>query len=212
MIQYKDRLATAVFSDVLDDMGYRNQMLPMTIKPNIPEAKICGRARTLQLKALEQGEDPRGIYRSLGLVQRLEAGEVLVVGGGFETYAFFGELMSTLAQQRGAAGVIVDGCTRDYAETVRLAFPVFARGTYARDVKGRATVKEMDMAVVVGDVTIVPGQLLFGDYDGVIAIPAEVEEQVLQRALEVVTLEDKIKNDLKSGRQVEDILKQCGDF
>src|SRR3989344_478501 len=101
MIDYKSRISAAIISDVLDELGYTRHLLPPDIKPNFVNARLFGRARTMTLKPITNREDYQEVYRGLYFLERLDKGEVLVVGNGFDELAFFGELMATLAQYRG---------------------------------------------------------------------------------------------------------------
>ena len=212
MTNYKAHLTSAIISDVLYEMGYTQQLLPPEIKPNFMKACLFGRARTMSLKHITDGEDPRDVYRGLHFIEQLKKGEVLVVGNGFKEMAFFGELMATLAQHRGIDGTIIDGCTRDTIETIAMCYPVFARTNYARDIKKRGIVDKLDSSVVIGECAIEPGDLLFGDYDAVAVIPKKIENEVLTRCMVVVDLEKKIKEDIQRGTSVDDILRERGDF
>lgn len=212
MIDYKSYISSAVISDVLASLGYENQLLPNEIKPNFLKARIFGRARTLTLKELSNGQDYRGIYKSLNFVAGLNSGEVLVVANGFNKLAFFGELMATLAQCRGVDGVVIDGCTRDTVETIEMGYPVFARAHYARDIKKRGTIDALDTKVHIGECTIQPGDLLFGDYDAVAVIPQKIQRKVIARCIEVVNLEKRIKEDIRQGVDIKDILRKRGEF
>jgi len=154
MKDYKSLISSAIISDVLDAMGYYSQMLPLEIKPNFLEAKVFGRARTMKIKLLKKGDDYADVYKGLYFLEKLNAGEVLVVAKGFPNFAFFGELMSTLAKYRGVDGVIIDGCTRDYVETVKMQYPVFSRMNFARDIKKRGIIDKLDEPVNIGDIAI----------------------------------------------------------
>jgi len=212
MIDYKSRISAAIISDVLDELGYTRHLLPPDIKPNFVNARLFGRARTMTLKPITNREDYQEVYRGLYFLERLDKGEVLVVGNGFDELAFFGELMATLAQYRGIDGTIVDGCTRDAAETVKMCYPVFARTNYARDIKKKGIVDELDSLVVIGECTIHPGDLLFGDYDAVAIIPREIENEVLTRCIAIADLEEKIKKDIKRGVSANDLIRDRGEF
>lgn len=205
-------LSAALVSDILDDMGYTNQMLPAYLKPNYEDALIIGRARTLQLKQLIAGDDYKAIYEGLPFLESMNPGEVLVVGGGSDQYAFFGELMTTLAQYRKLSGAIIDGLTRDTAQTRNLRFPVFARDNYARDIKKRGIITSKDSPITIGTVTITRDSLIVGDYDGVIVIPSELEQEVFTRAEKNCQLEERIKEAIKNGIPVKTILEQNGEF
>lgn len=208
----KEYLSTALISDIMDDLGYRKQMLSVEIKPNFYEAKIVGYARTLKLKTMSPTDDYRDIYKGLPFIESMNAGEVLVVSGGSKKYAFFGELMSTLAQTRKIEGTIIDGLTRDSAQTRQMQFPVFSRDNYARDIKKRGIVAAQDISVYVDRVQINKGDLVIGDCDGVIVVPNHLDDIVLNRAFESTKLEERIKKAIKAGIPVKQILKQNGEF
>jgi len=212
MTDYKSRLSSAIISDVLDEMGYTQQLLPPEIKPNFVKARLFGRARTMSLKPITDGEDHRDVYRGLHFLEQLSKGEVLVVGNGFKEMAFFGEIMATLAQYRDVDGTIIDGCTRDTVETIAMRYPVFARTNYARDIKKRGIVNKFDLSVNIGECTVKPRDLLFGDYDAVVVIPQTIENEVLTRCIAVADLEQRIKEDIKRGVSVDDILRERGEF
>ncbi len=212
MQEYKNKLSTALLSDILEDIGYSNQLLPIEIKPNFVEAKIFGRARTMTLKSITEKEDYREVYKGLIFLEQLVPGEILIVANGFADCAFFGELMSTLAKRQGIEGAIIDGVTRDTSETIKMQYPVFARNNYARDIKKKGIVDKTDISVKVGEATICKGDLILGDYDGVIVIPKTVESEVLAKAIKNYSSEQKIKEMINIGASVEELLKEFGEF
>ena len=211
-LNIKKDISTALISDILDDMGYQKQMLSVEIKPNFHEAKILGYARTLKLNLLSPKDDYRDIYKGLPFIESMNEGEILVVGGGSKKYAFFGELMSTLAQKRNVEGAIIDGLTRDSVQTRQMQFPVFSRDNYARDIKKRGIITAQDVSVYIDEVQINKGDLIIGDGDGVIIVPRNLENTVLNRAFESARLEERIKKAINDGVPVEQILKQNGEF
>ena len=121
--------------------------------------------------------------------------------------------MSTVAKSRGIEGVVVDGCTRDSLETIKMKYPVFARDNIARDIKKRAIVDRVDASSVrIDGVLIRKGDYLFGDNDGVIIIPKEIKEKIINRALRVFWLEKRIKRGIKNGLRAEVLLNNFGEF
>jgi regulator of RNase E activity RraA len=208
----KDYLSTALVSDIMDELGYTSQMLPLQIKPNFRDAKIIGYARTIQLKPISANDDYRDIYKGLPFIETMNAGEVLVVGGGSKKYAFFGELMSTLAQARNVEGAIIDGLTRDSAQTAYMKFPVFSRDNYARDIKKRGIIIAQDESIYIDKVKIEKGDIVIGDCDGVIVVPKNIEELIINRAMDSAKLEERIKVAIKKGISIKTILEQNGDF
>jgi len=207
----KKTLNTAILSDVMDDMGYQYQMLPIEIKPNYPEAKFFGRARTMSLRPILNG-NYHEIYKGILFLENMKPGEVLMIGNAFFNYAFFGELMSTVAKKKGVDGVVIDGCTRDHMITVKMKYPVFAKNHYARDIKNRGIVNTLDLEIRIGEVSIKPGDYVFGDADGIIVIPRRIENDVINKALQIADLEEKIKQKVTKGVSVQQIMNELGEF
>ena len=198
-------LFTAVVGDVLDQMGYRHQFLPPSIMPLRPSTVLAGRA----MPALEMdvgGSDERlsGLAdKRFGLMLEalddLKPGEIYVATGGSLSYALWGGLMSTRALHLGAAGAILDGYIRDAREIEALGFPVFSRGLYAQDQGPRGKVVDFRVPVTIGGVRIAPGDLLFGDREGVLVIPREAEEEAVRRALDKASAENQVASAIRGG-------------
>ncbi len=206
-------VSCALVSDVLDEMGYKNQMLPIDIKPNFQDARIFGKANIMSLKKISNDEDYTDVYKGIYFLETLGKGDILIVANGFSEHAFFGELMSTLAKEKGVEGVIIDGCTRDKAETIKLNYPVFARNNIARDIKKRGIVDEVDVeSINLGNVIVRKGDYLLGDLDGVIVIPFEIIDLVIERAKEVYKNELIIKDSIRLGLSVDEIIRKFGEF
>lgn len=213
MKNVKKKLSTALVSDLLDEMGHKNQLLPIGIKPNFEKAKIFGKARIITLKKIGKKEKYSDIYKSLYFLESLDNGDVLVVANGFEDYAFFGELMSTLAKSKGVEGAIIDGCTRDKLETIKMKYPVFSKKNIARDIKKRGIVDEIDVrSTKIGKTIIRKGDYLLGDLDGVIVIPKEIFNKTIQKALKIFENEKSIKEAIMKGQSVKNLLKNFGEF
>ncbi len=213
MSKLKERLSTALISDVLDEEGFRNQMLPVSIKPNFPEAKIFGKVRIMSLKPLKENESYKEVYRGLYFLESLDRGDVVIISNGFEDCAFFGELMSTLSMARGIEGAIVEGCMRDRAMTTKMRYPVFAKDTIARDIKRRGIIDQIDAdSAKIGEVLIQKGDYVFGDIDGAIIIPAKIKDRIIEKALKAADIESKIKKSMHEGRSVKSILDEFGEF
>src|SRR4051812_32989544 len=186
------RLYTAVLSDVLDELGFMNQALRPFVRPLDEASVICGPARTGLYRKLFHVEPGRNPYEiEMDLIDGLKPGEVAVLAcdGPTDVVAPWGELLTTAASLRGAAGCLTDGLVRDVRRIREMKFPVFAGGIGPLDTKGRAEMAAMDVAVEVAGVRIESGDLIFGDVDGVVAVPKAVAAKVAARALEKVAAE-----------------------
>jgi 4-hydroxy-4-methyl-2-oxoglutarate aldolase len=113
--------------------------------------------------------------------------------------AFWGELFSTAALARGARGLILDGLVRDRRKMDEMGFPAFATGSRPVDSMGRLTVYAYGVPIRCGVVVVRPGDLVFAEPDGVVVVPAEVEEAIVSAALEKVGREDRVREELARG-------------
>jgi regulator of RNase E activity RraA len=122
----------------------------------------------------------------------------------------WGELLSTAARSRGAAGAVMDGMTRDIRAIRAMRFPVFAGGIGPLDSKGRGRIMSLDVPVQVGGARVCPGDLVFGDADGVVVVPGEVESRVIAAALAKVAGEDATREALARGEKLADVFRRHG--
>jgi len=206
----EDRLYTSVLADVLDDAVYRHQVMHHGVRPLYTGAKAVGRAATML--AIEVTELPAEPYRLLmDLLDGLKPGDV-VVGAvqGNPGGALWGELLSTHTRARGGRGTVLDGLSRDSWGIVDMKFPVFATGLSPADSKGRLEVITIRGTIPVAGVSVADGDLVFADGDGCVVVPAAVEEDVVGRALEKVSGEDKMREILAKGASIREVFKEYG--
>jgi len=208
----RQKLFTAVLSDCLDAAGYRNQALAARIRPLDDSLVLCGRARTGlygDVYEAREGENPYEL--EIRLIDDLRAGEVPVFAcGASGRIAPWGELLSTAARARGAAGAVMDGLTRDVRAIRAMNFPVFAAGIGPLDSKGRGKVVAIDVPVEVAGARVEPGDLVFGDADGVVVIPRAAEERVIAAALAKVQGENETRDALARGEKLADVFRRHG--
>lgn len=208
----RDRLYVAVLSDVLDQVGYPNQALPPRIRPLDESLVMAGFARTglyRDVYHVAPGENP--YEREIALIDSLAPGEVPVLGcGASGRIAPWGELLSTAARARGAAGCLTDGLVRDIKAIRRMGFPVFHGGIGPLDSKGRGKVVEIDVPIECAGVRIEPGDLVVGDADGVVVVPRAVEDEVLARAFAKVEGEDRTRAELERGDTLAEVFARHG--
>jgi 4-hydroxy-4-methyl-2-oxoglutarate aldolase len=213
----RDRLFTAVVGDVLDKMGWRRQFLPQAVRPLRPDMKIVGRAMPV-LEADVFDESSRfpgaGVAKPFGLMLEalddLRAGEVYVATGGSFRYALWGELMSTRARYLRAAGAVLNGFVRDAAGIEALGFPTFCRGLYAQDQGPRGKVIDFRVGVEIEGVRIAPGDLIFGDREGVLVIPAEAEVEAVEAALTKASTENRVAVAIRGGLSAREAFETFG--
>jgi regulator of RNase E activity RraA len=204
------RLYTAVLADVMDDLGWRNQVMRYTIRPLYPEARIVGRAATMH--AIETTAMPAEPYKlEMELLDDLKPGEVVLCAmGGSAAASIWGELLSTCAQSRGGRGAIIDGCTRDALGIIEMRFPVFSIGMMTADSKGRFDIVAIRQAVDMGGVLVQDGDLVMADYDGCVAVPQAIEATVIARAMQKVNGENRVREELLNGASIVSVFKEYG--
>jgi regulator of RNase E activity RraA len=204
-------LSAAVLSDVMDILGLMNQAMQPFVRPLDESLVLAGRARTgLYMLAYEvrDGENPYEI--EIALVDDLKPGDVPVLAcdGPTQRIAPWGELLSTAAQVRGAAGCITDGLVRDVRQIREMRFPVFHGGIGPLDTKGRARMVQRNVPVECAGVKVRDGDIVFGDVDGVVVIPQERAAEVLVRAKEKVAGEGRTRDELRQGRLLREVFEK----
>lgn len=208
------RLNAAVLSDTLDSLGLMQQAMKPFMRPLDDGLQLIGRARTgLYMPvyaAPAPGENPYEV--EIALVDDLAPGDVVVLAcdGPTERIAPWGELLSTASHARGAAGCVTDGLVRDVRQIREMRFPVFCGGIGPLDTKGRARMVERDVPVVCAGASVRSGDLVFGDVDGIVVIPQQVEQEVIRRALEKVSGESQSREALQRGEKLADVFRRLG--
>jgi 4-hydroxy-4-methyl-2-oxoglutarate aldolase len=210
--QVKQRLFTAVLSDVLDRLGHTRQAMSAKIRPLDPSLVMVGRARTgFYVDVFEpvEGENPYEL--EIALVDDLRPGEVAVLGCGHSgRIAPWGDLLSTASRARGAVGCVTDGMVRDIKSIVEARFPVFHGGIGPLDSRGRGVMVKKDTLIECAGAPVRSGDIVFGDADGVVVIPHAIEDEVLSLAFEKVKGEDNTKKELLEGRLLGEVFAKYG--
>ncbi len=206
--KHLEEYCSGVFSDELDKLGYKNQVVS-NWKLNNSNLRLFGKVRTLMLETIETNDER--INKGLGFLGSLDTDDVLLVKGSND-YAYFGELMSRLSQEIGLAGAIIDGLTRDTFYTQNIELPILAKGYTPVDIKGRGRVDETDITVNVESVKVKPGDYVFADNDAVVFIPATIIGNLIPKVLEAVEEEAEIKVKIKNGTPISEILLKHKSF
>jgi regulator of RNase E activity RraA len=133
-----------------------------------------------------------------------------VATGCAPQFALWGGLMTTRAMHLKAAGAVLDGYSRDTAEVLGMGLPVFSFGGYAQDQGPRGKVVDWRVPVEINGVRVKPGDLVFGDLDGVLVIPREGEVEAIRRALEKASTENKVRDAIQRGMSTVDAFRTFG--
>jgi CMP-N-acetylneuraminic acid synthetase/regulator of RNase E activity RraA len=210
LLTLRNHLSSAMLSDILDSLDQPNQVI-RTLRPNLA-TKVLGRARPLRLRKLAEGERPEGIYAALDSYDWVVPFDVIVVENECADFAYFGELNANLAIRAGAVGAIIGGHSRDTIEVSAIEFPVFSHGSTCQDVRGRATLDYWNKPVTIDGVRIEPDWLIFADNEGVIVVPAAIEQEVIELAFQSIRKERDILTDIALGVDTALLTKKHGFF
>lgn len=214
----RSELYTAVVGDIMDILGHKRQFLPPSIQPLRDDMVVIGRAMPVLEMDDEGGEGPGRqsavVNRPFGLMlpalDDLKPGEVYVCSGSSPAYALWGELMSMAATNRGAVGAVVNGYSRDTKGILAQNFACFSMGRYSQDQRPRGKVVDFRCTIKFGDVTVRPGDIVFGDLDGVCVVPKEIETEVFTQAFEKARGEKRVFEAIKGGMKAQESWDKFG--
>lgn len=202
-------LYTPVVGDILDTLGYWHQFLPQIIQPLHTGMRIVGRAMPVQI-ADAWGFQKRPFGRLTEALDQIQPNDVYMATGGKLNCAAWGEILTSTARTRGGAGAIIDGFHRDTTRVLEQNWPVFSHGPYAQDAGVRSAVVDFRCSVEIGGVSVKPGDLVFGDLDGIVIVPCAIEEEVVVRSLEKARAEKLVRQEIEDGSSSTDVFAKYG--
>lgn len=203
-ISILSRMDTTTVSDALDKLGVPGQCLG--IKPLDPHFRLAGTAFTVRYV-------PCGIHGGTvgDYIDDLPEGTVVALDNQARMDAtVWGDILTTVASRRKLGGTVIDGVCRDAPRSIELNYPIFARSSYMRTGKDRVAVDAVQCSISIGGARINPGDLLLGDWDGVIAVPKERIEQVAEVAEQIERAEDRIRAAVERGERLDAARKNQG--
>ena len=211
-------LFTSVVGDVMDKLDLQHQFLPPQIQPLRQDMVVLGRAMpALSVDVFAEriaGSANRLMDKSFGLMLEalddLRKNEVYVNTGSSPRNALWGELVSTRARKLGSRGAVLNGYVRDTKAILNMGFPTFAFGSYGQDSAPRCKVVDFRIPIEVGQVRVRPADIIFGDIDGVLLVPVEVEDEVFTRALEKARGEKLVKKAIEKGSSAVEAFEKYG--
>ena len=202
-------LYTPVVGDILDELGFTRQFLPQPIQPLREEMKLAGRAMpVVMIDVFGKQKKPFGLLTEA--LDQLEPGEIYLASGGDMRCAYWGEILTATAKQRGAVGAVINGFHRDTPKVLEQNWPVFSRGRFAQDSSVRTQVADYRCPIEIGQVSVQPDDLVFGDLDGVVIVPRKVEDEVIERALVKARGEKLVRKEIEAGLSSTEAFKKYG--
>lgn len=199
-VKYRERLktlSTTNVADALDALGLKGATYG--IRPIWEGAdKIVGKAVTVKLTAagLTKGKHHLGVKA----IEAAESGDVIVIdnGGRLDT-SCWGGILANGAQMKGVSGVVIDGACRDVDDYVEIKFPVYARGSVVATARGRIMEEATNVLIQFGGVQVRPGDVVMADRSGVVIIPQEKLDEVVEKAEKLYEKEESMIAEIRLG-------------
>ncbi len=188
--------------DAMYGLGLPERVLPSVLRPLFDDQRMVGSAFTVQGRATQQRDWDEGIDRIASYLQvfeRLQPDDVMVSVNPDSHVGHFGELTANSARAHGCVGVVLDGNLRDIQGLREIGFQVFYRDLSPLNAIGRWEMEGSQQPVSIGGVTIHPGDIIFGEFDGILVIPRSEAERVLLRAEEIVGAERQVRAEMQTG-------------
>lgn len=198
------RFGAATVSDALDRLGIAGQATGIT--PLQSSVTLVGRAWTVRMVPIT------GIGGSVGdYLDDVPRGRAVVIDNGGRTdCTVWGDLLSTFARQHGVAGTVIHGVCRDSDNIRAMRYPMFTRGATMRTGKDRVRMCDVNVPVSLGSVSVCPDDLIVGDGDGVVVVPAREVARVLAASEEIHQAEEQVRMHLEEGASLRDARKAVG--
>ena len=193
---YRELLYTPVVGDILDSMGLYHQFLPRSVQPLKTAMKLIGRAMPVAMVDV-YGEQTPAFGKLTQALDQLEPGEIYVGSLPSQSCACWGEILTATARTRGAVGAVVYGPHRDTPQVLEQEWPVFSTGRFAQDSRVRMAVADFRVPIEIEGAVVRPGDFIFGDLDGVVVIPQEIEDEVFKLAVEKASAENLVRKEIE---------------
>lgn len=202
-----DQLAgfsTSTLSDALDRLGIAGQV--RGVYPVRPSMRVAGRAYTVAYQPIGVDGGTVGDF-----LDDVPPGSVLVLDNDGRTDAtVWGDILTLVASRRGVAGTVIHGVCRDSNRSQELNYPVFSCGQWMRTGKDRVAMVDVDVPVTLGGVRVRPADVVVGDADGVVVVPAGHEARLLEVATQIEAAEQAIRDQVLAGVRLDQARASSG--
>ena len=196
------KLGTSALSDAMDRLGIPGQALG--IKPVDRSFLVCGPAFTVHNMPCDIHGGSVGDY-----IDDVAEGQVICIdNAGRLDATVWGDILTIMGALHNIGGTVINGVCRDSNRAMEVGYPIFSRGTYMRTGKDRVMADAYNTKVSLGEVAVVPGDIIAGDFDGIVVIPQERLDEVVKAAIEIEDAEDAIRNSIRQGMSLLDARTQ----
>lgn len=211
-IETLEAVYTSVIQDVLRAMGRRNFTMPKELRPLQPDRVLTGPAFTIEGRVDETADDHQTLLDWTGLLSKAKPGHIWVSQPHSQTIAQMGELSAETLHRKGVLGAVMDGGLRDSNFILRLGFRCWRTFHTPRDVVGMWRPTAVDQPIMIGECLIRPGDWLHGDRDGMVVIPAEILDEVIEKSVAAMQTENLVRKAILEGVDPVDAYLKYGKF
>jgi len=194
-----EQLYTGLVADTMDDLGYTDQTMSREIDPLVPEMRTAGIAYPVSGRPNQAVDDEAQINRFIRMLEGAPEHSILAMETRDTTSAHIGELSTATLANNGCRGAVLDGGARDTGFIQEQGFPVFAAYRTPADSVTRWEILDWNETATVGGVGVAPGDVVLGDIDGVIVVPQEIRDTVLEEAESRKETEKKTRDAVRDG-------------
>jgi regulator of RNase E activity RraA len=203
---------TSVIHDVMRAMGLRNFTLPPRLRPLQPDRVLTGPAFTIEGRIDETADAHQTLLAWTGLLSQAPAGHIWTCQPHTHLVALMGELSAETLHRKGVRGCVVDGALRDTNFLLRLGFVCWGTQHTPRDIVGMWLPVATGAEIMIEDVAIRPGDWLHGDRDGMVRIPADVLDEVIDKAVTAMNTESLVRRAILDGMDPREAYLKHGKF
>ena len=207
-----ENIYTGVAHDVMRGMGLSNFTLPPEIRPLFPEETLAGVVSTVSGKVDTSADAHTTLYEWTGLLSKAKPDTVLICQPNDDVIAHMGELSAETLKLRGVRGYVVDGGCRDVNFIIEQKFPVWYRYHTPKDVVGYWLPDQFEQSIKIGKVTIHPGDYVLGDRDGMVILPKDKAEAIIEASEQAVATENKVRTAILDGMDPQEAYFKYGKF
>ena len=212
LVSRLENIYTGVAHDVMRGMGLSNFTLPQDIRPLFPEQTLAGVVSTVSGRVDTSADAHSTLYEWTGLLSKAKPDTVMVCQPNDDVIAHMGELSAEVLKLKGVRGYVVDGGCRDVNFIIEQNFPVWYRYHTPRDVVGYWLPDAYEEPITIGEVTIHPGDCVLGDRDGMVILPKDKAEVIVEASEQAIATENKVRTAILDGMDPQEAYLQYGKF